>query len=182
MKDFLCSLRSFVAGKLPQENAKITAFFLLIILFFAISVFGGTAFGDDWKVTLDQLCPIEQSIRFTIGSDGEKSVQVKGRKDKDFRIVSESRVGLSSINPLRQKVREFQSAMMDANIVNKSSADVDVRYRVVYERNGVEFEIRWVAGQLQHDHAVTQIYNELLELANVDVERGLRLRPDSFRK
>jgi hypothetical protein len=137
-----------------------------------------TVIAEDWVLTFDQLCPNERSKRYVLHSNGVKNIFVKVRPEKEFRKVLETNVDVVVLDAIRKKARSFQVSATDANVLKKSASDVDVRYSITYAQNGTELELRWLAGQLKYDQALTDEYQAILYLLNAGIERGMQMEPD----
>lgn len=162
-------------NQLPKMNA-----FLSCLVSMILSTTWVLA--DDWKLTFDQLSSHEMSFRVVVSSEGETTSYTKQRKVKDFEKTGLSTITAETVEELRCKVFKLQQLLQSAELKKKSARDVDIRYRVVYEHNGAEFEIRWLAGQIGGDKAASETYLAILELLQKSSGLDTKLRPDPFLK
>ena len=140
------------------------------------------AVGEDWKLTFDQLSSHEMSFRIVVNADGKIAAFTKQRKSKEFEETSRSTITNDTVEDLRCKVIKLQQTLQTAELKKKSARDVDIRYRVVYEHDGVEIETRWLAGQIGSSDAASETYLAILELLQSASGLDIKLRPDPFLK
>ncbi len=140
------------------------------------------ASAGDWKVTIDQLCGHEQSIRISIAADGTEVASVKEAREKTFRELSRTRISTTDAQSIHDKTVALQQLLKQSNPTTKSPADSDLRYRLIVEQDGMTTETRWVAGQLKHQPEAAQQYRALLVLVNAEAGLSVKLKPDPFEK
>lgn len=138
------------------------------------------AFGVEWKLILDQLSGHEKSYRIVVASDGSKSAFTKDAKSKDFTQLSKTVIHEQALQELRRLWLSLNAAFLEAELTKKSTRDSDIRYRVIYECNGVEIEIRWLAGQIGSDEKVSRIYQSMLRAVNGGNKLDFELNVDPF--
>ena len=140
------------------------------------------AVGEDWKLTFDQLSSHEMSFRIVVNADGKIAAFTKQRKSKEFEETSRSTITNDTVEDLRCRVIKLQQTLQTAELKKESARDVDIRYRVVYEHDGVEIETRWLAGQAGSSDAASETYLAILELLQSASGLDIKLRPDPFLK
>ena len=137
---------------------------------------------EDWKLTFDQLSSHEMSFRIVVNADGKIAAFTKQRKSKEFEETSRSTITNNSVEDLRSRVIKLQQTLQTAELKKKSPRDVDIKYRVAYEHNGVEIEARWLAGQIGSSDTASETYLAILELLQSCSGLDTKLRPDPFLK
>jgi hypothetical protein len=156
---------------------------LSTVLFFIITfVPANGAFGGEWKLIFEQLSGHEKSYRIVVSSDGSKSAFTKDAKSKDFTQLSIAVIDDAGLQQLQQLWFSLNAAFVRAELTKKFAMDSDIRYRVMYECNGVEMEIRWLAGQIGSDETVSQAYLSILKVVNGGNKLDFELKADPFLK
>ncbi len=140
------------------------------------------AFGGQWRLIFDQLSGQEKSYRIVVSSDGSKSAYTKDARSKDFNHLSTTTIDEAGLQELRQLWLRLHAAFLESEWIKKSSRDIDIRYRVIYECNGMEIEIRWLAGQIGGDEKASQTYLSIINAVNGGNKLDFELKADPFLK
>ena len=139
-------------------------------------------FGEDWKITFDHLSSHEASYRVVVNADGTIAAFTKQRRSKEFEMTSKSTITSDTVQDLRRQVIKLQQMLQTITLTKKSSRDIDVKYRLVYEHDGVEIETKWLAGQVGSNHPISEAHLSILELLQKTSGMDTKLKPDSFLK
>jgi hypothetical protein len=153
-----------------------------VVGFSVLIAFGSNVLAVEWKLTFDQLSGHERSHRIIVDSNGAIAAFVKSPKSKEFEKTSESIFPSEALEELRCKVVKLQTVLQIGDLKKKSSRDVDIKYRIIYEHNGAEIEFRWLAGQIGSNNSASEIYMSILDSLNRTRDLDVQLRPDPFLK